>query len=467
MRLHWGLCAPLLGAGAVLAAGVEEARVFSPADITDDMHEVPRFRIRMLDELVPASRLGDTVDALKRLARDAEQRQAVDEAADEAGGVPAVGVNASGLVYDPIVANAGNKWRFVCQVPRMSSIRRAMAAEMASKAEVGEQDAHAEEQAAIARGLELLQPLQNTCLSYKSGWWMFEYCHDRSVRQYHRPAPDKKGRVAEIEYFLGEYSHLHRIAATPQPTGSTAADSALDPTRTTQIRKVGRRHYLVQLWGGGTMCDVTGEPRDVEVQYHCDPSGHERISLVEEIAICQYVVIINTPRLCVDAGFYDTAASTVFNITCQHVVPDSDYDALMARSRLIHSRPSDYADTAINDDDDDGSDDDDNVPLARLGRGLDGKPAAELGDDAAANTAGGRGKNKKLPQLVVGISDPALIEATRRRKEVLRRLLEFAYGDMDIAVKFSEAPPPNDDETPPADDVDHATQGAANAREEL
>ncbi|KAJ2797204.1 hypothetical protein H4R21_004412, partial [Coemansia helicoidea] len=77
LRLRWGPFAALLAAaGAVLAVGVDEARVFSPADIMDDVHEVPRFRIRMLDELLPASQLSEAVDALRSRAHDAEQRQA-------------------------------------------------------------------------------------------------------------------------------------------------------------------------------------------------------------------------------------------------------------------------------------------------------------------------------------------------------------------------------------------------------
>ncbi|KAJ2775262.1 Protein OS-9 [Coemansia nantahalensis] len=473
LRLRWGPFAALLAAaGVVLAAGVDEARVFSPADIMDDVHEVPRFRIRMLDELLPASKLSEAVDALRSRAHDAEQRQAAGEAASEAAGeqdgAPAARVNASTLIYDPVVANAGNRWRFVCQVPRMASIRSAMAAEMASQAEAVERDVRAEEQGAIVRGLELLRPLQNTCFTYKSGLWFFEYCHNRSVRQYYRMAPDKNGRVAEIEYILGEYSHRRRLPTLQLPADSTDADStsSAELLRTTHIHKDGRRHYLAQLWAGGTICDVTRQPRDVEIQYHCDPTGPERIAMVEEVAICQYVVVIHTPRLCVDAGFYDTAASTVFNISCQHVVPDSEYNELMARDRLIRPPPlADEMDEA----------DDDSVPLALLGRGLDGNPgtrgdvAAELGGESAAKAAsdGKQRQRQQKPQVVVSLSDPALIEATRQRKEVLRRLLEFAYGDIGVAVKFAEGASPDEDEVPPAADAGRGTRKTPNAHEEL
>ncbi|KAJ1728960.1 Protein OS-9 [Coemansia biformis] len=484
MKLHFrplGLWVPLLAAaGAVCAASDGDARVFSPVDIMDDVYEVPRFQIRMLDEPIPASKLGSTVDALKSLAREAEHQQPtteenkVDEDGDDTAQhreAPPAGANVSALIYDPIVANAGNKWRFLCQVPRLSSIRRAMAAELAAQVESSEKDEHAEEQEAIVRGLELLQPLKSACLTYTSGWWTFEYCHGKSVRQFHRTAHDKDGHALEIEYFLGDYSHRRRYP-TLEPAASitTAAAAAAAPApltnassnklvRTTQIHKVGRRHFLVQEWAGGTPCDITREPRDVEIQYHCDPNSPERITLVEEVAICHYVVVINTPRLCVDPGFYDTAASTVFDINCQHVVSDDEYDDLMARDRLLRPPEDDdhgyyheaYLGDAVDDEGDDGEaeggdgDGDDDTPLALLGRksqGLDGMRAED--DDAADKTADRkkgddkRKKNKKKAQVVISLNDPALIEATHERKEILRRLLALAYGGQDLTVEFVE-----------------------------
>lgn len=34
----------------------------------------------------------------------------------------------------------------------------------------------------------------------------------------------------------------------------------------TSMRKVGDKRYLVQQWANGSNCDLTGEPRQVEVQ---------------------------------------------------------------------------------------------------------------------------------------------------------------------------------------------------------
>ncbi|KAI7833931.1 hypothetical protein BX661DRAFT_169034 [Kickxella alabastrina] len=55
----------------------------------------------------------------------------------------------------------------------------------------------------------------------------------------------------------------------------------------TKVIRIGRKRFLTQVWGGGTLCDITGKPRQVEVQFHCDPNGPERISLADEVAVCR------------------------------------------------------------------------------------------------------------------------------------------------------------------------------------
>jgi hypothetical protein len=42
--------------------------------------------------------------------------------------------------------------------------------------------------------------------------------------------------------------------------------------------------YLVQKWSGGTICDMTGRPRRIEVQFHCRVGGVDEITSIREIA---------------------------------------------------------------------------------------------------------------------------------------------------------------------------------------
>ncbi|KAL9935887.1 hypothetical protein V8E36_005464 [Tilletia maclaganii] len=51
------------------------------------------------------------------------------------------------------------------------------------------------------------------------------------------------------------------------------------------------QRYISQTWSDGTPCVSTGEPREIEVQYHCVPSTGlypvDRISMVRETTVCK------------------------------------------------------------------------------------------------------------------------------------------------------------------------------------
>jgi len=63
------------------------------------------------------------------------------------------------------------------------------------------------------------------------------------------------------------------------------------------------QRYLVQRWGDGTVCDKTGRPREIEVQFHCSMTMTDTILFVKETRTCEYVLVIHTPRLCGEPGF--------------------------------------------------------------------------------------------------------------------------------------------------------------------
>ncbi|KAJ1874214.1 Protein OS-9 [Coemansia sp. RSA 990] len=398
--------------------------VFNPVDIMEDMYESPRFQIQILDELIPESKLRSTFLDLKRQAEDSAKDTTLPADADSASLS-----QSTTLVYDPVIAKAGRKWKFLCQVPRVDkNITAAKSKDNASDSKSGELDAHKENEQAIMRGLELLQPLKRNCISYTAGWWTFEYCHDQRVRQYHRTAPDKNGDVAEIEYRLGDYSHRKQYPAIE--SSERDASGTRPEVRTTQIRQFGRKRFLTQVWAGGTVCDITRQPREVEIQFHCDPNSPERIVYVEEVAICQYIMVINTPRLCADSSFYDVAASTVNDIKCQQVVADKEYEILMAEhDSLLHLEPKDQ-DAEEGMQSNDAKQDD--IPLAILARdNLNQRHLADAQRQISSDT-------EESPQLVINLKDPKLAKTSRENEEMVRQLLALAYGDMNLKVTFSE-----------------------------
>ncbi|GAC94883.1 misfolded glycoproteins degradation protein [Pseudozyma hubeiensis SY62] len=86
-----------------------------------------------------------------------------------------------------------------------------------------------------------------------------------------------------------------------------------------------RHRYLTQRWTNGTMCDMNHQPRSVEVQFHCSnrKPSEDRIVMFKETTICNYVLIIETPRLCADAAFGSEKEEAPLPIQCHQVVGDA------------------------------------------------------------------------------------------------------------------------------------------------
>jgi hypothetical protein len=66
----------------------------------------------------------------------------------------------------------------------------------------------------------------------------------------------------------------------------TAYELALAEAPEAEVELVQNTHgrYLVQKWSGGTICDMTGRPRRIEVQFHCRVGGVDEITSIREIA---------------------------------------------------------------------------------------------------------------------------------------------------------------------------------------
>ncbi|CAJ0874559.1 17190_t:CDS:2 [Entrophospora sp. SA101] len=110
----------------------------------------------------------------------------------------------------------------------------------------------------------------------------------------------------------------------------------------TDLEVGGGKKFLVQRWSDGTKCDLTGNPRRVEIQFHCNPQNY--ISVVTEMYTCNYLVVIHTSYLCAHPAFHDTSFSKIYPIECRPVVPDAYYQraiekglesGLKDKSRLV------------------------------------------------------------------------------------------------------------------------------------
>jgi protein OS-9 len=121
--------------------------------------------------------------------------------------------------------------------------------------------------------------MEDNCLYFISGWWSYSFCYKQGVRQFH-PLP-KGGSVPgypPVEdknvaaYVLGRFEPEEEPALQDEIEDEESLKKALQGKKRTKTKSLGKlevkgqTRYLVQNLGGGTVCDLTGEERSIEVQ---------------------------------------------------------------------------------------------------------------------------------------------------------------------------------------------------------
>jgi C4-type Zn-finger protein len=115
--------------------------------------------------------------------------------------------------------------------------------------------------------------------------------HARSV------APKKVGEIPDItlelvpalqvqvEQLEGILARLERHA---NPNMISADDKQTEAEefirQTVFIHSNAQAKYLVEVWEGGTICDMTSKARKIEIEFHCGADGADEIVGVKEIA---------------------------------------------------------------------------------------------------------------------------------------------------------------------------------------
>lgn len=160
--------------------------------------------------------------------------------------------------------------RYLCTVPPVVTTSLNETAEAVARA-----DEEKELSRATVRGWELLQEMQGKCMYFISGWWSYQFCYNGQVKQFHQLAPQKGVPLypptedsTTPSYILGRVrspsdqgsrEDRHRGSAGEIGDGRSGFES-------TELQTKGDMRYLVQKLGAGTICDITGKERRIEVQ---------------------------------------------------------------------------------------------------------------------------------------------------------------------------------------------------------
>lgn len=201
--------------------------------------------------------------------------------------------------------------------------------------ETSEAEARAAEQKELARatdrGWELLQDLEGNCLYYISGWWSYSFCYNSEITQFH-PQPPQAGKPAippqrdptTKQYVLGRAKSSQSKEDEWGNQIDVHKGKKNDEPPKTELQIKGDTRYLAQRMEGGTTCDLTGKPRRVEVQYHCNPHVTDRIGYIKEVTTCSYLMVVYTPRLCNDVAFMPPPETKANEIVCRAVVSEDE-----------------------------------------------------------------------------------------------------------------------------------------------
>ncbi|KAL6855670.1 glucosidase II beta subunit-like domain-containing protein [Trichoderma novae-zelandiae] len=205
--------------------------------------------------------------------------------------------------------------RYLCAIPVIEppSPENQTATELAKAEEARELGR------AAASGWNLLSQLEDTCLYFMSGWWSYRFCNNREIVQFHALPSTPMGKPPQRDPHAAEY-----ILGQASLPGDAETNSKSDGSQVpAELQVKGDQRYLVQRLKGGTVCDLTGRERTIEVQYHCVPGmQNDRIGWIKEVTICAYVMVVNTPRLCDDVAFLPPQESKADAITCQLITDD-------------------------------------------------------------------------------------------------------------------------------------------------
>lgn len=267
--------------------------------------------------------------------------------------------------------------RYLCAVPVLA----ARAAPNQTATALAKAEEARERQRAVQRGWQLVGEMDGECLYYVAGWWSYSFCYGREVTQFHAVPP---GQMAQHqpqglgppvrdpnsqEYVLGRAvrGEVHRGArdgsgvragrgrrkAAEVDLDAAAAEAetgknGVAPPPNTELQVKDDQRYLVQRLEGGTLCDLTGRDRTIEIQYHCAPGTNmDRVNWIKEVTTCAYVMVVNTPRLCNDVAFLPPIEPRAHPISCQLVVDsDAEADTLKTQQTIEGADAADGAEVA-------------------------------------------------------------------------------------------------------------------------
>ena len=151
---------------------------------------------------------------------------------------------------------------------------------------------------------EILDSLGDWCAYKLDGWWTYEVCYKKRIRQYH----SEENEITQ-QFNLGNY---------------VAEDTDMTKVRIETGVTGKEMRYALQSYRHGDACDLTGQKRTTDVKYTCSASSESpTIVDIQETSSCAYTATVAISELCQHPDFVEVQSPPVL-INCYIISPRED-----------------------------------------------------------------------------------------------------------------------------------------------
>ncbi|KAK6942201.1 Protein OS9-like domain [Dillenia turbinata] len=187
-----------------------------------------------------------------------------------------------------------NGGKFICFLPK---VEKAKGGKPVAQQNTTSMILETERRVRLKTPDELLDALKGPCLATQEGWWSYEFCYQKHLRQVH--VEDEK--VVQ-EFLLGVYD----AEATFAFNQNLSDFSTLKDPRS----KDASQRYHAHQYTNGTICDLTNEPRETEEErpvwhtIHCNalPSDSKETKAEQNFEDKQIVMVTDVEYPSSDAS---------------------------------------------------------------------------------------------------------------------------------------------------------------------
>ncbi|ODV79606.1 uncharacterized protein CANTADRAFT_29406, partial [Suhomyces tanzawaensis NRRL Y-17324] len=258
-----------------------------------------------------------------------------------------VGLGGEGESFEIVnIDRVDNREKFLCRLPKE---QRTNGTDSHMKQSIPSNAGNSTDRELIESAIEAITASfsRETCvfeIGLNGGYWTFGFCFGDKIIQFHEDimhfleTKEHKPESPNYIFALGRFKGVPRTKVKLQNQASklendlNPEDFLIQEDIVDQLSDSGSaiqfssQKFVQHTLGNGGICDLTQEPRTVDVVYKCDLKNTRGIQILEvqEYKTCRYQLVINVPKLCNIKEFRpNNIEDKVIDITCKSIDTES------------------------------------------------------------------------------------------------------------------------------------------------